>query len=170
MSDKQILDCVQWIWLQQKQQFTINEFGGLHMCILFNPLTCIASFLALRFTKTHKQKNWLYNACLDKTFLSSRNASLLKIQLPLFYSPLNSCSDGFNHRSLQGKSPSSAGFKSFTFISLPCFSLPLSANQAIVWPLFLLQTYTYCHLVPHVILHQMVLFLLRSKKDGCQTD
>ena len=128
-------------------------------------LTRISQFFGVAFlcTKTHKPKNWLYNACLDKTFPSSRNASPILIQLSLFYSPLNSCSDDFNHQSLQGKSPSSAGFKSFIFISLPCFSLHPCPNQAITWPLFLLQTFAYCHLVPHVILHLMVYFLLRTK-------
>ena len=112
----------------------------------------------------HKPKNWLYNACLDKTFPSSRNASPIIMQLPLFYSPLNSGSNGFNHRNLQVKSPSSVGFKSFIFISLPCLSLHPGTNQAITWPSFLLQTFACCHLVPHVILHQMVYFLLRNKK------
>ena len=92
---------------------------------------------------------------------SSRNASPILIQLSLFYSPLNSCSDGSNHRSLQGKSPSSARFKSFIFISLPCLSLHPCGNRAITWPSFLLQTYACCHLVPHVVLHLMVYFLLR---------
>ena len=122
--------------------------------------------MALRFyvPKTHKPKNWLFNACLDKTFPNSRNASPVIIQLPLFYSPLNSCSDGSNHRSLQGKSPSTAGFKSFIFISLPCFSLHPGTNWAITWPSFLLQTFACCHLVPHMILHQMMKFLLCNKK------
>ena len=103
---------------------------------MFNLLTRISQFLALRFCapKTHKPKNWLHNACLDKTFPSSRNASPIIIQLPLFYSPLNSCSDGSNHRSLQGKSPSSARFKSFIFISLPCLSLLPCGNRAVVPP------------------------------------
>ena len=113
--------------------------------------------------KTHKPKNWLYNACLDKTFPSSRNASPMLIQLSLFYSPLNSRYDDFNHQSLQGKSPPSAGLKSFIFISLPCFSLHPCPNRAITWPSFLLQTYACCHLVPHMILHLMVYFLLRNK-------
>ena len=129
---------------------------------VFNPLT---RFLALRFyaPKTHKPKNWLYNACLDKTFPSSRNASPILIQLSLSYSPLNSCSDGSNHRSLQGKSPSSARFKSFIFISLPCLSLHRCGNRAITWPSFLLQTYGCRYLAPHMILHLMVYFLLRNK-------
>ena len=75
-----------------------------------------------------------------------------------------SYSDGSNHRSLQGKSPSLAEFKSFIFIYLPCFPLQLVKNQAITWPPFLLQTFAWCHLVPHVILHQMVLFSLRNNK------
>ena len=33
----------------------------------------------------------------------SRSASTIMIQSLLLYSPLNSCSDGTNHRSLQGK-------------------------------------------------------------------
>ena len=135
-------------------------------------LTRISQFLALRFyaPKTHKPKNWLYNACLNKTFPSSRNTSPILIQLSLFYSPLNSRSDDSNHRSLQGKSSSSAGFKSFIFISFPCFSLHPCANRTITWPPFLLQTYACCHLVPHVILHLMVYFLLHNKKDGSQTN
>ena len=60
-----------------------------------------------------------------KTFPSSRNPSPILIQLSLSYSPLSSRSDGSNHRSLQGKSPSSARFKSFIFISLPCLLLLL---------------------------------------------
>ena len=84
-------------------------------------------------------------------------------QLSLSYSPLNSRSDESNHRSLQGKSPSSARFKSFIFISLPCLSLHPCGNRAITWLSFLLQTYACRHLVPHVILHLMVYFLLRNK-------
>ena len=109
--------------------------------------------------KAHKPKNWLYDACLDKAFPSSTNASPILIQLSLFYLPLNSHSDDSFHRSLQGKSPSLAGFKSFIFISLPCFSL----NRAITWPSFLLQTYACCHLIPHMILHLMVYFVLHNK-------
>ena len=133
-----------------------------HYIEQFNPLT---SFLALRFhaPKTHKPKNWLYNTCLDKTFPSSRNTSPILIQLSLFYSPLNSSSGGSNHRSLQGKSLSSARFKSFIFISLPCLSLHPCGNRAITWPSFLLQTYACRHLAPHVILHLMVYFLLCNK-------
>ena len=63
----------------------------------------------------------------------------------------------------QGKWPSSAGFKSYIFISLPCFSLHPYANQAITWASFLLQTYACRHLVPHAILHLMVYFVLRNK-------
>ena len=85
------------------------------------------------------------------------------MQLLLFYSPLNFCSDGSNHRSLHGKSPSLAGFKSFILIFLLCFSLHHGANGAITWPLFLLQPYACSHLVPHVILRLMVYFLLRNK-------
>ena len=90
------------------------------MQLFFNPLTRISQFLALCFyaPKMHKPKNWLYNACLNKTIPSSRNASPIII---LFYSPLNSHSDGSNHRNLHGKLPSSAGFKSFIFNSLLCF-------------------------------------------------
>ena len=130
--------------------------------VIFNPLT---SFLALCFYahKVYKPKNWLYNACLDKTFPSSRNASPILMQLSLFYSPLNSCSDGSNDRSLQGKLPSSARFKSFIFISLPCLLLHPCENQTITWPSFHLQTYASRHLVLHVILHLMVYFLLRNK-------
>ena len=113
--------------------------------------------------KRISQKNWLYNACLDKTFPSSRNASPILIQLSLFYSPLKSHSDGSNHRSLQGKSPSSARFKSFIFIILPCLSLHPCGNRAITWLSFLLQTYACRHLAPYVILHLMVYFLLCNK-------
>ena len=121
-------------------------------------LTHISKFLALHFyaPKSHKPKNWLYNTCLNKTFPSSRNASLIIIQLPLFYSLLNSCFDGSNHRSLQGKSPSSVGFKSFIFISFACFLLHIAKKCAITWLLFLLKTFTSYHLAPHMILHQMV--------------
>ena len=76
----------------------------------FNPLTRISQFFGVAFLCT---QSWLYNACLDKTFPSSRNASPILIQLALFYSPLNSRSDGSNHQSLQGNSPSSARYKSF---------------------------------------------------------
>ena len=82
----------------------------------FNPLT---RFLALRFMhpKRISQKNWLYNVCLDKTFPSSRNTSPILMQLSLFYSPLNSRSDGSNHQSLQGKSPLQQGLNlSFSFL------------------------------------------------------
>ena len=50
-----------------------------------NPLTLISQFFGIAFhaPKTHKPKNWLYDACLDKTFPSSRNASPIIIQLPL---------------------------------------------------------------------------------------
>ena len=120
--------------------------------------------------KCISQKNWLYNACLDKTFPSSRNASPILIQLSLFYSPLNSHYDDSNHRSLQGKSPSSARFKYFIFISLLCFPLNPCPNQAITWSSFLLQTYTCCHLVPHVILHLMVYFYYVIIKDGSWMD
>ena len=124
----------------------------------------------LRFyaPKTHKPKNWLCNGCLDKTIPSSRNASPISIQLSLFYSPLNS--NGSNHQSLKGKSPSSARFKSFIFISLPCLSLHPCGNQAITWPSFLLQSYACRHLVAHVILHLMVNFYYVIIKDGGRTD
>ena len=113
---------------------------------------------------SHVNKDsWLYNAYLDKTFPSSRNASPILIQLSLSYSPLNSHSDDSNHRSLQGKSPSSTGFKSFIFISLLCFSLHPCTNRAITWPSFLLQTYACSHLVPHMILYLMVYFVLLNK-------
>ena len=72
---------------------------------------------------------------------------IIKI-LPLFYSPLNSNSDGSNYRSFQGKSAFSAGFNSF--ISFPCFFATLCWNRAITWPIFLLQTFACCHLVPHI--------------------
>ena len=87
----------------------------------------LAIFLALRFcaSKSHKLKNWHYNTCLDKTFPSSRNASLKIIQLPLLYSPLNSRSNDLNHQSLQRKLPSSSEFKSSIFTSFLCFSLQL---------------------------------------------
>ena len=103
------------------KQLSVNYY-----CV--NLLTYISQFLVLRFCvpKSHKPKNWVYNICLNKTFPSSRNASPIIIQLPLFYSPLNSCSDDSNHRSLQGKSSSSAGFKSFIFISFPYFLLNFS--------------------------------------------
>ena len=132
-----------------------------------SPLTRISQFFDIAFyaPKMHKPKNWLYNACLDKTFPSSRNTSPIIIQLSLFYSPLNSCSDSSNHRSLHIKLPFSARFKSFIFNSFPCFSLHLSANGAITWPSFLLQPYGCCHLVPHVILHLMVYFCYIINKD-----
>ena len=149
------------------KQITISYFT-------LNPLTRISQFfgavLLCTQPQTHKPKNWLYNACLDKTFPSSRNASPILIQLSLFNSQLNSRSDGSNHRSLQGKSPSSARFKSFIFISLPCLSLHACGNWAITWPSFLLQTYACCHLVPHVILHLMLYFYYVKNKDGGRTD
>ena len=129
---------------------------SLRMCY-FNPLTRINQFLAPPFyaPKTHKPKNWPYNTCLDKTFPSSRNTSPIIIRLPLFYSPLNSHSDGsiiieaFRESLLlqQGLN---------LFISLPCFSLHPGANRAITWLSFFLQAFACCHLIPHVILHQMV--------------
>ena len=132
---------------------------------LLNPLTHINQFLALCFyaPNTHKPKKWLCNTCLDKTFPSSKNASPILIQLSLFYSPLSSRSDEFNNQSLQGKSPSSAGFKSFIFIFLLCLSPYPCANRTITWQSFLLQTYACRHLVPHVILHLIVYFLLHNK-------
>ena len=86
------------------------------------------------------------------------------IQLSLFYSPLNPRSDAYNHCSLQRKLPSSAGFKSFIFISFPCFSLHIVKNCAITWPSFLLQMFACYHLVPHMILHQMAYNLLCTSK------
>ena len=138
-------------------------------CTILNPLTRISQFFGVAFyaPKTYKPKNWLYNACLDKTFPSSRNTSPILIQLSLSYSPLNSRSDGSNHRSLLGKSPSSARFKSFIFISLPCLSLHPCGNRAITWPSFLLQTYACRHLAPHVILHLMMYVI---NKDVGWTD
>ena len=96
--------------------------------VTFNPHKP-ASSLRFYAPKMHKPKNLLYNACLDKTFPSSRNASPILIKSSLFYSPLNSRSDDSYHRSLQGKSPSSAGFKSFIFISLLCFHYTLSKSD-----------------------------------------
>ena len=121
--------------------------------------------MALHFyaPQSHKPKNWLYNTCLNKTFPSSRNASLI-IQLPLFYPPLNSCFDGSNHRSLQGKSPSSVGFKSFIFFSFVCFLLHIAKNCAITSPLFLLKAFASYHLAPHMILHQIVQILSHNLK------
>ena len=130
-----------------------SAYSYVHTCVSpFNPLTRISNFLALLFNppKLRKPKNWLYNACIDKTFPSSRNTSPIIIPLPLFYSLLNSRSDGSNHQSLQGKLPSLA---CYIFISLLCFSLHPGTNRAITLPSFLLQTFACCHLVPHVILH-----------------
>ena len=147
------------------ESLLVIKICDINYFALFHPLTRISQFLASRFyaPKAHKPKNWLYDACLDKTFPSSRNASPILIQLSLFYSPLNSHSDDSYHRSLQGKLPSSSGFKSFIFISLPCSLLHPCPNWAITWPSFLLQTYDCCHPVPHMILHLMVYFLLRNK-------
>ena len=137
------------------------------MKTLVNPLTRISQFFGVAFLCTQKrisQKTGsIMHASIKLTFPNSRNASPILIQLSLFYSPLNSRTDGSNHQSLQGKLPSSARFKSFIFISLPCLSLHPCGNRAITWPSFLLQTYACCHLVPHVILHMMVYFLLRNK-------
>ena len=99
--------------LPSKNQALCKHYTHI-IYLLINPLT---RFLALHFyaPKTHKPKNWLYNACLDKTFPCSRNASTILIQLSLSNSPLNSRSDGSYHPSLQGKLLSSARFKSFIF-------------------------------------------------------
>ena len=48
-------------------------------------------------------------------------------------------------------------------LSFSCFSLHLGANGAITWPSFFLQPYACCHLVPHVILHLIMYFLLCNK-------
>ena len=144
--------------------------------------TCVSSpktFLRQIIDIDIVEKPCVLEFCFDKmievlgyksTYLVGTKRPIL-LQLSLFYSPLNSCSDDSNHRSLQGKSPSSAGFKSFIFISLPYFSLHPCANRAITWPSFLLKTYACCHLFPHMILHLMAYFLLRNKnKDGSRTD
>ena len=61
-------------------------FEGLVISVKAGRANPLASFLVLHFCapKSHKPKNWLYNACLEKSFPSLRSDNPIKIKLLLY--------------------------------------------------------------------------------------
>ena len=62
----------------------LSVYVGLHgllITLILMILTRLSQFFGVPFFKSHKPKNWLYNACLKTNFPSSRSTSFM------YYSP-----------------------------------------------------------------------------------